>query len=310
MQLQTYISDLLYRYDCVIVPEFGAFVTQRVSAEVNTSTHTFLAPKKALLFNEQIKNNDGLLAQYIADVEHISFETAITKIVTQVQRYKSQLIEGGTLQFKNIGDCTLNESSKIEFSPVYNVNYLTASFGLTSYNSSAVSRDAIVTTEETTVKVLPIAKATNYRTYLKYAAVGLIVLTLGGLVAGNQYNNTIASQNEIAIDEANTEIEAKIQEATFVISNPLPTVTFSLDKKPSGPYHIIAGAFRVEENAAKKISQLRNSGFKAHKIGVNKYGLHEVAYNSFSDKIEALKALRTIKNTENKAAWLLVKTVD
>ena len=28
MQLATYISDLLYRYECVIIPGFGAFLTQ------------------------------------------------------------------------------------------------------------------------------------------------------------------------------------------------------------------------------------------------------------------------------------------
>ena len=30
MILATYINDLLYRYDCVIVPDFGGFVTNRV----------------------------------------------------------------------------------------------------------------------------------------------------------------------------------------------------------------------------------------------------------------------------------------
>ena len=40
MQLETYISDLLYRYDCVTVPEFGAFLTQRKSAEVHETANT------------------------------------------------------------------------------------------------------------------------------------------------------------------------------------------------------------------------------------------------------------------------------
>jgi len=69
MQLETYISDLLYRYDCVTVPELGAFLTNRVSAKVHESTHTFYPPKKLLSFNEQLQNNDGLLANYIAEVE-------------------------------------------------------------------------------------------------------------------------------------------------------------------------------------------------------------------------------------------------
>ncbi len=312
MQLQNYISDLLYRYDCVIVPEFGAFVTQRVSAEVNTTNHSFLAPKKALLFNEQIKNNDGLLAQYIADAEKIPFEAALSKISSQVQRYKSQLIEGETLQFKNMGSCLLNKDSKVEFTPSYTVNYLTSSFGLASFNSSSVERTSI-NTEEKDVKPLPVAAShkTNYRTYLKYAAVGVIALMVGGsILFRNHQNDQIILQNKVAIEEANKEIEAKIQEATFVISNPLPAITFTLDKTPNGPYHIVAGAFRIEENATKKINQLKAKGFNAYNLGVNKYGLHQVAYHSFNDKIDALNALKEIKNKENKAAWLLVKSLN
>jgi hypothetical protein len=49
MQLETYISDLLYRYDCVTVPQFGAFLTNRVSAKVHDSTHTFYPPKKSVV---------------------------------------------------------------------------------------------------------------------------------------------------------------------------------------------------------------------------------------------------------------------
>ena len=59
MQLETYISDLLYRYECVSVPGFGAFLTQRVSAKINDTTNTFYPPKKTVSFNEQIQKNDG-----------------------------------------------------------------------------------------------------------------------------------------------------------------------------------------------------------------------------------------------------------
>ena len=67
MQLETYISDLLYRYECVVIPDFGAFLTQPVSARIDESNFTFYPPKKELSFNEQLKNNDGLLAKYIAN---------------------------------------------------------------------------------------------------------------------------------------------------------------------------------------------------------------------------------------------------
>lgn len=313
MQLQTYISDLLYRYNCVIIPDFGAFITQRVSAEVNSTNHTFLAPKKALLFNEQIKNNDGLLTQYIADVEQIPFEIAAQKINKQVQRFKSTLIEGETLYFENIGDLVLNESSKINFTPNYSVNYLTEAFGLTSFNSFNINRVSVSTKENTVTEnpIIPVVKQTKgYRIYLKYAAIGLVALTLSGFAFSKHQLNQVEQHNILAEQEAQFEIESKIQEATFIMSNPLPTVKVTLEKENLGSYHIIAGAFRVEANSDKKITQLKANGFNAHKVGVNKFGLHQVAYQSFTDRLEALKALKNIKRNQNSSAWLLVKALD
>ena len=43
-------------------------------------------------------------------------------------------------------------------------------------------------------------------------------------------------------------------------------------------------------------------------IGVNKYGLHEVVYGSYESRIEALRALRVIKENHNKDAWLKVQS--
>jgi len=77
MTLANYINDLLYRYDCVIVPDFGGFVTNAISAKVNQFSHTFYPPTKQITFNSHLKNNDGLLANYIASSENVSFEKAV-----------------------------------------------------------------------------------------------------------------------------------------------------------------------------------------------------------------------------------------
>jgi len=52
MRTADYIEELLYRYNCVIVPGFGAFLTQLKSAEINKSTNTFLPPSKVISFND------------------------------------------------------------------------------------------------------------------------------------------------------------------------------------------------------------------------------------------------------------------
>ncbi|MCX7548830.1 SPOR domain-containing protein [Xanthomarina sp. F1114] len=312
MQLESYISDLLYRYECVTVPEFGAFLTQRVSATIHESTNAFYPPKKKLSFNEQIQANDGILTHYIADVEKIPFEEAARKIEKRVKALKSYLTEGETIAFDNIGELSLNNEGKMLFEPSYHLNYLTDAFGLSQFVSPSVSREVYKEEVEKIEKVIPIAITPERRKskgYLKYAAVAVIALTVGGFVASKYYVENINSQNQIAQEEANVQLENKIQEATFVIENPLPAVTLNV-KKQVGNYHIIAGAFRVEGNSDKKVEELKQLGYDARKIGENKYGLHEVVYASYQDRLEALSALREVKRSHNSAAWLLVKELD
>ena len=313
MHLENYISDLLYRYDCVTIPEFGAFLTSRVSAKVHETTHSFYPPKKVLSFNEQLQNNDGLLCSYIAEVEKIPYEAALQKISKHVTSIKSFLTEGETLTFQNIGDLLLNNEGKIIFEPSYHVNYLTDSFGLSQFVSPLVLREVYKEEVETIEKVVPISispeKRKTARPYLKYAAVALIALTVGGFVASNYYVNTIEQHNQMAQEAANTQLDAKVQEATFIIENPLPAATLTVEKQ-IGNYHIVAGAYRVEENSQTKVDQLKELGYKARMIGVNKYGLHEVVYDSYQTAEEALIALRNIRRENNPQAWLMVKALN
>ncbi|WNH08571.1 SPOR domain-containing protein [Thalassobellus suaedae] len=307
MQLETYISDLLYRYECVTIPEFGTFLTQPVSATVNNTTNVFYPPKKVVSFNEQIQKNDGLLVNYIADVEKIPFEIANEKIAKRVTILKDFLTQGETLTFKNIGEIVFNSEGKILFEPSYHLNYLTDAFGLSQFVSPSITRETYKEEVEAIEKVIPITitpEKRKSRPYFKYAAVALIALTLGGFAASKYYVNQIEAHNQLAQEEAEQKLDNKIQQATFNL-NPFPAITLKVTKQ-AGSFHIVAGAFRIEENCDKKIDQLKADGFKARKIGVNKYGLHQVVYASYENRLEALKALRNIKKTHNKDAWLLV----
>lgn len=316
MQLENYISDLLYRYECVIVPDFGAFLTDYQSAKINEETHTFHPPKKTIAFNEQIQNNDGLLARYIADVEKIPFEVATQKIKKRVAVLKSYLGQGETVTFDTIGELIFNTEGKIVFEPSYNLNYLTDAFGLSQYTSNTINRSTrIHNTSKTEVKTAktatPIAIAPekqNSNVIYKYAAAAAVLLALGGLGASKYHNHQVEAHNEIVQQQATEQLETKIQQATFSL-NAMPAITLNVTKQ-TGNYHIIAGAFRVEDNCDKKVEELRALGFSARKIGTNPYGLHQVVYASFETRTAARKALKTIKEKHNKNAWLLAKKLD
>lgn len=301
MNLANYINDLLYRYNCIIIPNFGGFVTNKIGATLDEATHTFHPPKKQITFNSHLKKNDGLLANYIATSKNISFEEASNAIDLVILEWKKD-IQTKPLQIGTIGVLTLNERGQIIFEPNTNVNYLSSSFGLSSVASTSIKRY-----QEQVKPLIPVHTTTEIKngipTFIKYAAAAAILITLGF------FGNNAYLQNKQQTILANQEkaIEKKIQSATFVIANPLPTIELTVVKEIEKPFHIVAGAFQILENAEKKVTQLKELGYDAKIIGTNKWGLTEVSFNSFADRNDAINSLYKIQKTISADAWLLEK---
>ena len=55
MQLSPYIKDLLYRYECVIIPGFGAFLANYTSASIQVDSSTFYPQGKPSLLTGSCK---------------------------------------------------------------------------------------------------------------------------------------------------------------------------------------------------------------------------------------------------------------
>ncbi len=313
MQLETFIKDLLYRYECVIVPGFGAFLTHYRSAKIDSDSNTFYPPSKSVSFNRQLQTNDGLLANYVASADSCSYETALQRIRNFTARLSRKLHEGSAITLNGIGDFHMNNEGSVQFVPSVGENYNTASFGLTSFISPEISRQVHpVDSEVEPVENAPVLFTPEKRTsvpIMKYAAVGLIAIALSSLGGMKLYEGNVKKHNFAEKEKADALVENQIQEATFIISDPLPALKISVPKQ-YGKYHIVAGAFRIEANAYKKLDQLAAKGHYGRFIGKNKYGLHQVVYSSHEDRLEALRELRIIKRTENSDAWLLVKSLD
>ena len=96
MVLEHYISELLYRYNCVMVPGFGAFLTQMKSAVIHNSTSAFYPPTKVISFNEQVVTNDGLLVSYMAEAENISYEEMLVKVSDSTSDWKNRSKSNGS----------------------------------------------------------------------------------------------------------------------------------------------------------------------------------------------------------------------
>ena len=299
MQVAHSIEELLYRYNCVIMPGFGAFLTQRKSATIHQTTNAFYPPSKVLSFNEQLSSNDGLLVSHLVQIEKSSYDEMLKKVELISSQWKAELKENKRLTLPNIGELWLNKAGKIQFQPSYQVNYLTSSFGMSSFVSIPMIREVLKEEVQELEERIPFVITPEKREkfaighYLKYAAVILLALSAGftgyRFFSGNTLNEQLAQK---AVQE---QVTKKIQEATFFSNAPLelPALTLTVENKTKTAVHqIIAGAYRLQENADKKVSELKAKGYDSQYIGVNKYGLHLVTFGGYDDAETALLNLK------------------
>jgi hypothetical protein len=325
MKIEKYISELLYRYQCVGVPGFGAFLCEWQSAQVIVAQNSFVPPKKVISFNSHIKNNDGLLANHIALQEKISYENAVSKIQTQVVFWLEKLENKESLVLENIGEIFSNSEHNFVFKPNTAINYLTDSFGLAGFNSPEIAREnqiqteitsevapqietpvSVNTTEEAETPVIPLNGKNRTKNWMKYAAAVAIFASAGTYGYKMYFDYTIEQQTSIVEKTVQEKINQKLQEATFVIPNPINAVDLTLEASHTEKYHVVAGAFRSKQNAIKAMNDLISKGFEAHLLMENKYGLIPVAFGSFSNLTEAQNLKIQIKAKDSVDAWLLI----
>ena len=195
----------------------------------------------------------------------------------------------------------LDSSYQLVFDPSGLVNFSRSAFGLGPIAITEIDRQGV------TIPVKPLFEAPSSPVPIwRYAAVALIALSLGGYGATQKYNQQVALFNLDSQQNVTKQVAKQIQEATLQINSALPIVELVIPK-PHQPYHVVAGAFRVAQNAHNKVAQLMIKGFDAKIVGINSYGLHQVVYRSFTDRNEAINALRRIQKEESSDAWLLVK---
>ena len=321
MKIEKYISELLYRYQCVGVPGFGAFLCEWQSAQVIVAQNSFVPPKKVISFNSHIKNNDGLLANHIALQEKISYENALNKIQTQVVFWLEKLENKESLVLENIGEIFSNSEHNFVFKPNTAINYLTDSFGLAGFNSPEIARANQIASEvkpvveapvsmdntvEDETPIIPLNGKNRTKNWMKYAAAVAIFASAGTYGYKMYFDYTIEQQTSIVEKTVQEKINQKLQEATFVIPNPIRAVDLTLEETHTEKYHVVAGAFRSKQNAIKAMNDLISKGFEAHLLKENKYGLIPVAFGSFSNLTEAQNLKIQIKAKDSVDAWLLI----
>lgn len=117
IELERHIEILLLGNNCVIVPDFGGFMTHHVDAYYDEKENRFFPPLRTLGFNPQLTLNDSLLVQSYIEAYDISYPEALRRIEDEVRELRQHLEHKAEYEFNDLGTIRLNAEGKYEFTP-------------------------------------------------------------------------------------------------------------------------------------------------------------------------------------------------
>lgn len=130
MLLEQLIGDLLLRHNCVVLPAFGGFVAKQSGASVDWKNGTMIPPRKSVLFNKQLINNDGLLISAFAKETAISYDEAQIHVSERIAVWQKELKKGNRVHLDKVGHLYLDAENNIGFEQDRHYNLLLQAYGL------------------------------------------------------------------------------------------------------------------------------------------------------------------------------------
>jgi nucleoid DNA-binding protein len=319
------IVSLLNNNLRVIIPEFGAFIIRQQEPRI-------------VVFNELLKNNDGLLTDLIVKTENAEPEVA-QQLVSDYTTQAMRLLEnGGSLTIEEIGVLQKDKSGKIIFIPesTSREDQVMETVAPLDMNKTNTLQDIPETGKETVSKeeiemdkpdperekIISFATDPKIPWFMKHIykwVIGIVLVNLviiGAFLIKNKTHKkpaeVVSEQpvenaiiNASVLDQLADSVRAAANDASLVFSQDETSETAaSQTKTPDNlRYYIVAGCFRDEINADELVGSLKKMGYKAEKFG--KIGdLYAVSFAAFSDKDLAVKELAKIREESHPDAWM------
>lgn len=302
MEISQYIKELLLLNDCVIIPEFGGFVANYKPATIENNQ--FFPPTKEIAFNNKLVSNDGLLINYISEIEGTDYFSAKQKLDSFVEETMLNLERNRNVYFEGVGYMHYDSRENLLFEPQLKQNLLVESYGLQNFSYEKLYQRQM---PKPAVKVgyrEPVPVIFQQRK-LKKLAIAIPLLVAMALIP-IKHNNEYLSKSDMGmwemIKQSAPVAPTQVQEQTITEITAPATVS----ENQAFKYFIIGGSFKSEENANKYILQLNELGYTGQNLGIFK-GLNRVAIKGFATMDEAQKELNSILSKDPESGvWIHV----
>lgn len=181
MRLDSYIVELLFEHDCVIVPDFGGLLATYRPARLHRSAHLIQPPSKQVGFNRHLSHNDGLLVNHIARQLGLNYTEALFRVNAEVAAYKEELKANGRIAWHKVGVFFNDVAGQLQFIPEEQENFLKEAYGLPSVQLKPVVKRMPEPVLQPQAELPAVAVRRN-NTWLKVAAAVLPIAFAGALL--------------------------------------------------------------------------------------------------------------------------------
>lgn len=198
------VKELLHKHDCVIMPNFGGFVCNPENARIDQVSQIITPPARRVMFNQNLKTNDGLLAQFVAQNFGITYSEALKVIDDVITDFKNKLEQTKQIDIDTFGTFRLNAEANYVFLPNKHNTYLYTSFGLLPIQATPVT-DYVTGAKRTRLfkdrkDIKPVGRKQKAKNIALKALTAILVVMLGlnayifltdaNLVGGAKINTT------------------------------------------------------------------------------------------------------------------------
>lgn len=305
------LKELIETQDFIIIPDFGALVMQMESSEFSIAQNVLFPPRKKILFNPLLKHNDGLLIGALQKQLGIESVLAQTLVQQFVQSLNVLLETKRRAEIEGVGYFYKDLEGNVLFESTLNPFYLSESIGLYPVSTIPIEKESISEENKTSPNVVRF----NQRNWYKAAVVFLLV----SLIALYWWLSPIDLKTQMA-----NVLGAKPQHRFFVSSQTYPLIKVSYNQPlpenslnqsmkkneknandensiipnttSTKKYSIVAGCFRVEENAKKLAQQFKNKKLETFIKWNSEKQLFVVSIGNFNSKEVALGELQELKS--------------
>jgi hypothetical protein len=191
MAIERDLIELLHDHDCVIVPQWGGFLTHYRPARLDEARHLIHPPGKELGFNRHLVRNDGLLADHIAKRANIDFSAATLRIEEEVALWQGSFADQGRFELPHMGIFYRDAEGNLQFDPDKRGNFMRDAYGLRPLKALPVK-------DELALPVLPVIPFTPkpqrepvpgpQRRSVRWAAAAFAAVILGAAAFWSLYN--------------------------------------------------------------------------------------------------------------------------